>query len=461
MLKTKRILKLAFLGLFALSLQQCKLYKNPEGTEQLSKQATENTFDIPEYWNLGTSDTLDIADDWYKSFSNNQLNSLIDEALDTTNFAVIFQLANIDANQARVKLARSGKSVKVNYGGVYSGLSTSNNSNTYDFTASAPISWEADLWGKIETGILAAEENTLASIYNYDYTRQSIAGKVSSLYFKLGSLTRALQVGEEFLALNVKINEILKIREEVGIIDAQEIFLTGAQINNVKSVIAQTKNDVQRLTRELELVLGRYPGNEIQVDFNLVKLEPIDGISNPIALISRRPDIKANEARVRSVFYLNEQTQLAKYPSLVLSGSVGISTLSDFVFGTGASLLGPIFNGGEIDSRIEEANAIQKQAVANYGLSILTGFKEVETALNAQNILNKQLEFVNLSAEETKKAYDIAVEQYRVGRIDLYYVLQLQAQWLLTELDLVSVMNDIYQERIQLHLALGGNITSK
>lgn len=456
----KKSLKLSFLVVFALLLQQCKLYKTPENTKEMAKKATADNFEIPDYWSLNAGDTLDIAENWYKTFNNDQLNVLVEEALDTSNFAIIFQLANIDVSTARAKLAKSGKSIKVNYGGFYSGVSSTGGSDRYDFTASAPISWEADLWGKIEAGVLAADENVLANMYNYSYTRQSIAATVSSLYFKIGALNKTLEVGQEFLELNIQINDILEIREQVGIIDAQEVFLTEAQVNNIKSIIAQTENDLQKVTRELELILGRYPKNELKVNFEPGLLNPIESISNPIELINRRPDIKANEARVRALFYLNEQAKLAKYPSLVLSGSIGISTLSDLIFGTGASLLGPIFDGGAINSKIQEATAIQKQAVASYGLSILTGFKEVEASMNSEKLINEQYNYIVKSAEETKKAYEISVKQYGVGRIDLFSVLQLQAQWILTELDLISVSNDIYQQRIQLHLALGGNITS-
>ena len=454
--------KLSLLILVSFLFHQCKMYDNPGNTKELSQNATPPNFEVPDYWELGETDSLSVQDDWYYSFNEPLLNQLIDEALDTTNMAIMFQLAKIDENRARVKLAESGKKVKVGYSGVYSGFSATGNApDSYDLTVGVPISWEADLWGKIEAGILAADQNVLSSMYSYDYTRQSIAATVSNAYFRIGLLNESLDVAEQFLELNERIVDILRTREEVGIIDMQEVYLTEAQINNVKSIIAQTENEVQRATRELEILIGRYPENKLKIDWVPQQLDSVVSISNPFALINRRPDIKANESAVRAAFYLNEQAELARKPSFVLNGSIGFSTLYDLVFGTGASILGPIFDGGVIQSRIDGATAVQKQVVANYGQSILTAFKEVETSLDSQRIINEQYKYLLDSEAETKKAYDIAVEQYRVGRIDLYYVLQLQSQLLFTELDLLRVDAAKYFERVQLHLALGGNITSK
>ena len=358
--------KLGLLILVSFLFLQCKMYDNPGNTKELSQNATPPNFEVPDYWELGETDSLSVQDDWYYSFNEPHLNQLIDEALDTTNMAIMFQLAKIDESRARVKLAESGKKVKVGYGGTYSGFSATGKApDSYDLTIGVPISWEADLWGKIEAGILAADQNVLSSMYTYDYTRQSIAATVSNLYFRIGLLNESLDVAEQFLELNGRIVDILRTREEVGIIDMQEVHLTEAQINNVRSIIAETENDLQRTTRELEILIGRYPENKLKIEWAPKQLDSVVAISNPFDLINRRPDLKANEAAVRSAFYLNEQAELLRKPSFAINGSVGFSTLYDFVFGSGASLLGPIFDGGVIQSQIDNATAVQRRRISS------------------------------------------------------------------------------------------------
>lgn len=454
-----KITKYFFLIIFLVLVQNCKLYKNPEDTQELSKSAVPVDLELTEYWKQGVSDTIPIADNWHTTFNDDLLNELVLESIDTTNLNIIYQLAGIDAAIARVQLAKSGGKIQLDYSGGYNGLFSTNGSSLNSFKASAPLSWEIDLWGKIEAGVLAADENLLSEIQNYAFTRQSIAGLVSNLYFEIGGINQRISIGTEFLKLNESISEILQRKESVGIINYQDIHLTESQIYSIKNTIEDSKNNLQKKVRDLETLLGRYPDNSLKILWTPEHIEQILEISNPIELINRRPDVKSNENKVRALFYLKEQALLAKYPSLVLSASVSLSSINDLLFGGGASLFGPIFNGGALDGRIDEATAQQKQALANYGLSILNAFKEVETSLNAQVLLANQENFMQLSVEESKKAYEISLSQYDVGKIDLLSLLQIQSKWLLEEILLVDVKEKNYHERVQLHLALGGNIT--
>jgi outer membrane protein TolC len=155
---------------------------------------------------------------------------------------------------------------------------------------------------------------------------------------------------------------------------------------------------------------------------------------------------------------LTEQAKLAKYPNLVLSADMGFSTVSDLIFGAGGSFFGPIYTGGAIESQIASATAIQRESLMTYGLSILNAFNEVETAMSSEKYLLEQQRHITNSIEESKNAYQLMLKQYAVGRVGLFEVLQTQMEWLLRELDLVNINGEIYAQRVQLYLALGGNI---
>lgn len=446
------------LGLAALCLfVQCKSYKDPADTEGLVDQAAAGNFDVPEFWEA-SGDTATVAENWYREFNDPELNALVEESIDSTNLSIIYQLARIEQSQAIRSLQESGKRVKVGYGGDYAGLSSTTGINDYGLLSGAGISWEADLWGKIQTGILAADEGVKAAIYNYSYTRQSIAGTTSKLYFKIGTLNQAVAIGKRFIEVNGDVMELLKIREEVGIIDMKEVYLLGAQINTINNLMEGYRNEIQANTRQLEVVMGRYPENQLRIQWSPVDLETIDGIGTPFQLINRRPDLKRDEALVRARFYLTEQAQLLKYPNLVLSADIGWSTVSDLIFGTGGSFFGPIYTGGAIDAQIASATAEQRQALMNYGLSMLNAFKEVESALNSESYLREQKLFLENAIAESRNAYQLMIEQYKVGKVSVFEVLQTQMQWLLKELDLVNINGKIYQQRVDLYLALGGNI---
>lgn len=446
------------LPLLALALfQNCKSYKEPADTEGLIQQATENNFEVPEFWE-SSEDTLAVSNNWYKNFDDPVLNAYVEEAIDSTNLSIVYQLALIEQNQALKSLAQSGKKVKVGYGGDYTGLSTTTGINNYSFATGGGVSWEADLWGRIEAGILSADENLKASIYNYSFTKQSIAATTSKLYFKIGTLQQAVGIGEDFIEVNNRIKEILSLREEVGIINMKEVYLVGAQIASINNLIQDYQDEIQRTTRQMEVVMGRYPENALPVKWTPEHLEPIQQIGNPFQLIERRPDLKRDESVVRSKFFVTEQAKLLKYPNLVLSADIGFSTVSDLIFGTGGSFFGPIYSGGAIDAQIEGASADQRRALMTYGLSILNAFNEVETSLSSEKFLREQKKHITDAVNESKNAYELMVEQYKVGKVSLFEVLQTQMEWLLKELDLINIHGELYQQRVDLYLALGGDI---
>lgn len=446
--------------IFSLLVESCSLYKEPANSEELVSENLPPDFIIPEHWTAHESDTLDVASNWYTQFNSTELNELVTEALDTLNPGILFHLARIEASNARIDLAKSGRKVQMNYTGIYAGSTLLNGASTYNVSAAAPISWEVDLWGKIKAGILAAEQNKVSEIFQYAYTRQSIAAEISELYFRLATINNGLEISEEFIELNEQLIEILKIRERVGRINRQDIHIAESQLNSINSIIQGYENLKQIRSRNLEILLGRYPSGDIQVNWQPDTLLPIANINDPLSLISRRPDIRAFEANVKTAFYLTEQAKLAKYPSLKLSATPGVSNIGTLVLGTGVNVLGPIFNGGALNAVINEATAIQKQTAITYSLSLMTAFNEVETSLAAETVLNEDLKYNIKSAQEIQTAYEIATKQYEIGQVDLYYVILLQNQYLLAKIEVINKKLQLHLQRIQLFLALGGDIST-
>jgi multidrug efflux system outer membrane protein len=59
--------------------------------------------------------------------------------------------------------------------------------------------------------------------------------------------------------------------------------------------------------------------------------------------------------------------------------------------------------------------------------------------------------------DDNQRAYELAVRQYEVGRIEVLNVLQIQARVLAARSALIRIQNERLATRIDLHLALGGS----
>ena len=109
----------------------------------------------------------------------------------------------------------------------------------------------------------------------------------------------------------------------------------------------------------------------------------------PSSLLERRPDILQAEQRLRAS---NAQIGVAKslyYPTLSLTGVLGLAStsLGDFVSSdatTGylaAALTGPIFTFGNIEGQVSSAEAAQRESLAFYRQVVLNAFRETNDAL--------------------------------------------------------------------------------
>jgi multidrug efflux system outer membrane protein len=109
----------------------------------------------------------------------------------------------------------------------------------------------------------------------------------------------------------------------------------------------------------------------------------------PSELLGRRPDIRQAEQQLIAA---NAQIGAAKalyFPSISLTGVFGaVSTaLGDLFTGPArtwtfaAGLTAPIFNAGGIEGQVQQAEALQRLALANYGKTVQAAFGDVENAL--------------------------------------------------------------------------------
>ena len=86
-----------------------------------------------------------------------------------------------------------------------------------------------------------------------------------------------------------------------------------------------------------------------------------------------------------------------------------------------------------------------------------TAFQEVENALFSEENLAQLSKETAIAAEESRKAEELAWEQYQRGLIDITALLDAQRRADESASQLVNVKNQRLQNRINLHLALGGD----
>lgn len=420
--------------------------------------------DLPSQWASMQQRVGDVNVSWLEKLNDPALTSLVAEA-QKNNHNLQAMAASVDSARALSNQAASalspqlGASIGSTSGGAVEGSGSNN------FNVGLQASWEADLWGRIRSGNLAAQQSLVAAEAEYKYAQYSLAANVAKAYFVAIEANKQLEIAQQSIDTVVETNHIVQVQFENGSANLQNISLAKADLASAQDRLLSSQAGKRDATRSLELLLGRYPSAELGVNQSLPGLPKALPAGLPSELLERRPDLIAAERKVAAAFNQLDAAKAAKLPSLSLSSSLGGSSnsLSDILNPANlawqaiTSLAAPLIDGGRLDAQVEAATADQKAAVAGYAQSALNAFADVEKALDQGMVLKQREIALNTVLVESEKALKIANLQFDEGEINLLDVLTIQQRVFSARGNLLSINRASLTQFIDLNLALGGS----
>lgn len=459
------------IGVFlAILLTACAKPQPSPTTEEVVEQALPETTEIAETFTKVPSWADVIAqgavkDGWLKSFGDADLERIVEEAL-RNNRDLAVASANLDAAAALATQAGARLIPAVNVGG--GAQSTDRGDNTTSTSGAAlNMAWELDIWGKLGSAAAAAEAAYRATEADLEAARQSLVAQTAKAWFLATEANLQLGLSQEALEIYEQTLKIVETRVEVGAAAPQDVFLAKADLNAAKERQRQAIGALTQAVRSIEIILGRYPSAELEVARDFVPTPPGIPVGIPAELLERRPDLIAAERRVAAAFQRVESARAAKLPSLSLTASGGSSSnelldligVSSNFFSLGANFVAPLDLGGSLEARVQIETAQQQATLANYGSIALRAFGEVESALTNESLLQEREGFLAAAVTNNAGALAAAKTQFDVGAVDFLSVLQMQARALNSRISLIRMQNARLAQRVDLHLALGGDFS--
>ena len=131
--------------------------------------------------------------------------------------------------------------------------------------------------------------------------------------------------------------------------------------------------------------------------------------------------------------------------------------INNLVWNIGQNLAQPIFLAGKLKADIRLTEAERDEVAAQYADTALAAFREVETALAAEKYYVKQVAALEKAAMESDRAEELSLSQYEKGLVDIITLLESQRRAFDANSSLLTVRLLLLQNRIDLHLALGGD----
>ena len=431
---------------------------------------------IPEGWAAGRAGTVPADTLWWGSFNDETLRDLVSEAL-ARNHNLQASAASVRAAAARARIAgaplypdaggRVGASRrKQNFIGLPipgsgNGVLTSTSSS---FGLSLDVSWELDLWNRLGSGASAALADVQAARADHRGARLSLAGQTAKTWFAAVEARRQVELSEATVENLKTSSEVVRERYRRGLRHALDVRRTLSDLAGAEAVLQQRRLVLDGTRRRLEVLLGRYPAAALSPGPNLPELPEAIPAGLPAELVSRRPDLMAAERRLAASYSRYTQARRALYPRISLTGSAGTSSRDlenllngDFsVWNLAGNILQPLFQGGRIRGGIQLAASQSEQAVSAYVQSVLSAYAEVETALAAESLLAKRQAALETATEQALAARRLAEDRYAGGLVDLNTMLDAQRGAYASESQLIAVRRQRLENRVNLHLALGG-----
>jgi multidrug efflux system outer membrane protein len=434
---------------------------------------------IPTEWTAPVStDTLVAETDttlWWVALGNEHLDSLVVEAL-LNNYNLKITAARVDAAAALAKLAgadlwpqanarldaskRKQNLIGIPIPGAPDVIST----RTQSFGVSLDVGWEVDLWGRIRSGQSAALADLEASWADLAALRLSIAGQTVKAWFALIEARLQKELAEETVRSFRTSADYVRSRYEQGVRTSLDLRLALSNFYAAEALLELRREQLDRTTRQVEILLGRYPSGTLSTDEDLPPVAYSIPEGLPSDILMRRPDLFAAERRFAAAEKRASQARRAFFPRITLTGSAGTLTkqLADLVKGDfgvwsiAAGLTQPIFQGGRLLANLDQSEAVSDQALAQYALSLLNAFGEVESSIVAEELIARRETNTANAAEQSAAARVLAERQYVAGIVDYITVLETQRRDLNAQSELLVVRRQRLDARVNLHLALGG-----
>ncbi len=409
---------------------------------------------------------------WWQVFKDPTLQDLIRAAL-TNNYDLKQAVARVEQSRQLAVAARAPLFPQVGYSGevgrgrnsVFNVPAGLNGTTESSATLGLGATWEIDIWGRIRRLSEAARAQYLATEEARRGVVITLISDVATSYFQLIDLDQELQIQIQATNAFAGTYRIFNDKRINGVSSKLETDRAAAALANAASLIPQLELQIATTENQINVLLGRAPGAIPRGNsLSLTQMPPEIPAGLPSALLQRRPDVLASEQNLIAA-NANIGANFANFfPQIGLTTFLGKVSpeLSAFTAGSanawnvGASMAGPIFQGGQIKAQWRAAKATFDQSKAAYEQNVITALQEVSNALISRQKLADARVYDSQAAIALASSVDLATQRYLNGKSSYFEVLEAQQELYPTQRTLVQAQANELISIVQLYRALGG-----
>lgn len=452
-------------------LSACRIGKNYQRPEVALPAQFNN--------NVSFADTNSIADvEWRKFFTDTALQGLISRGI-AYNYDLLAAVKRIEIAQQQVKQAKLLQLPEVNLnisGSInrpsdnsLNGLSTSTflgKSYLENYNAAVNISWEADIWGRIRR----QQETTLAQYLQTQEAGRAVqtqlVSDIAQGYYNLLMLDRQLVITRNSLALNDTFANVTRLLRDGGVVTTLAVQQAESQKLTTALLVPQLEQDIALQENALQVLTGQLPGTIARsqtLNDQSIQEQVTTGL--PIAMVSRRPDVRATEMALVAANAQVGVAQANMYPALSITAGGGLESfkasnwfnIPGSLFGLASGAIAqPLFQRKALKTRYEVAKLEREEAVIRFRQSVLLATGEVSNALVQGEKLKEQRLIAISQTDTLRLAVNNAQLLFKSDMANYLEVINAQTNALQAELNLATIQRSQLGAIVELYRSLGG-----
>ncbi|WDZ95987.1 efflux transporter outer membrane subunit [Herbaspirillum sp. WKF16] len=413
---------------------------------------------------------------WWERFGDAQLNALQEKAL-AGNQTLAIAAARLGQARAQLNVVSAGQSPQVGIGAraARARISanrplTNYNSPNFatvqnDFALGLNVSYEADLFGRVQRSLEGAAASAQQSAADFENTRLLLTAELAGNYFNLRELDIELDVVARAIALQRRALELATSRHDLGATSGLDVAQQQALLDTTLTQVdilgkqrAQYEHAIATLTGTPAPVFAIAPSTAA---IAFPEIPP--GV--PSDILERRPDIASAE---RAMAAANAQIGVASaayYPSFMLQPSYGVDSRNwgalfnapSVLWSLGVSATQSLFDGGRLRAGVDFSKAGYEAAVAGYKRTVLTAMQEVEDGITGIASLDRAYAQSQAAIASARRVLDLANSRYEGGVTPYLDVITAQQSLLNSERQAAQLMGQRLLTSVFLIKALGGD----
>lgn len=394
-------------------------------------------------------------------FQDKDFHSVLDYIM-TDNPDLLILLSKV--RQARYQLKGNTGTL---FPQVSGSLEYSEGSNSDGLNGSLNLSWEVDIYGKLDALRRSSKELIKYAQENYVNGIVTLSSDAATYYFTVRKAAAQLYFSEQMLDNYKNILDIYAISRKEGLIDESKYIETTMDYLNAQNNVQKYKVELENNKNALIALMNNrnisFDSNKLYDTLFTADIPLLNEI--PSVAILNRPDVRGAVYTLNSELYKHYNKKMSLLPSLSINGSIGqllasSTGIGDFIWQIAGSLMAPLINRQELYSALKVQEETVKQAELTLQKYINTAVQDIESAGYAMDSSITSFSNTKEILDKAKESFYLLEKRWEQGLIDDIEYLMAKNDMLTTYISYYTSWYDNIYSAVMLYKAFGGSFSA-